>query len=61
MHLGRTEEAESALEQAIKTEPKYADAIANLLVLTVVSGKDPKEITEYVFLSKRDPSPPVSV
>ncbi|PKS07512.1 hypothetical protein jhhlp_006116 [Lomentospora prolificans] len=46
LHLGRTEEAESALEQAIKTEPKYADAIANLLVLTVVSGKDPKEITE---------------
>ncbi|CAI4215068.1 unnamed protein product [Parascedosporium putredinis] len=46
LHLGRTEEAESALEQAVKSNPKYADAIANLLVLAIVSGKDPKEITE---------------
>jgi len=46
LHLGRLEEAESALEQAIKTEPKYADAIANFLVLSVVSGKDPKEIAQ---------------
>lgn len=53
LHLGRTEEAESALEQAIKTEPDFADAIANLLVLAVVTGKDPKEITKKLQRADR--------
>lgn len=47
LHLGRTEEAQAALEQALEKEPEYAEAIANLLVLTVISGKDPKELTAY--------------
>jgi coatomer subunit epsilon len=45
LHLGRTEEAQAALEQAMKKEPQYAEAIANLLVLTVVTGKDTAELT----------------
>ncbi|GAW21031.1 hypothetical protein ANO14919_105440 [Xylariales sp. No.14919] len=45
LHLGRVEEAQSALEQALQKQPDYADAIANLLVLTVITGKDATEIT----------------
>lgn len=46
LHLGRTEEAQAALEQALKKDPEYADAIANLLVLNVITGKNPGELTE---------------
>jgi len=46
LHLGRTEEAQAALDQALAKDANYAQAIANLLVLTVISGKDPKEFTE---------------
>jgi len=42
LHLGRTEEAEAALEQALKKEPQFADAIANALVLGVITGKTSK-------------------
>jgi len=45
LHLGRTEEAQAALESAVQKEPKFAEAIANLLVLTVVTGKEPTELT----------------
>jgi Flp pilus assembly protein TadD len=51
LHLGRTEEAEQALEQALKKEPEYAEAIANFLVLSVITGKDAKELTRYVALT----------
>lgn len=44
LHLDRTEEAQAALDQAIKKEPNFAEAIANLLVLTVLTGKDPTEV-----------------
>ncbi|KAM7191464.1 Coatomer epsilon subunit domain containing protein [Naviculisporaceae sp. PSN 640] len=46
LHLGRTEEAQSALDQALKKEPGFADAIANYLILNVITGKDPKELTQ---------------
>ncbi|RYP34536.1 hypothetical protein DL767_004248 [Monosporascus sp. MG133] len=46
LHLGRVEEAQGALEQAIQKQPDYAEAISNLLVLTVVIGKDPSELKE---------------
>lgn len=46
MHLGRLEEAESALEEALKAEPGNADAIANTLVLSAISGNDVSQITE---------------
>ncbi|KAI1434330.1 coatomer epsilon subunit-domain-containing protein [Xylaria sp. CBS 124048] len=45
IHLGRVEEAQAALEQALQKQPDYADAIANLLVLTVATGKDATDLT----------------
>ncbi|ERT01718.1 uncharacterized protein SPSK_05443 [Sporothrix schenckii 1099-18] len=45
LHLGRTEEAQAALEQAVKAAPESADAVANLLVLAVLTGKDTAETT----------------
>ena len=48
LHLGRTEEAQAALEQALKKEPTYAEAIANLLVLSVITGKSAGELMRYV-------------
>ncbi|KAI1641275.1 coatomer epsilon subunit-domain-containing protein [Biscogniauxia mediterranea] len=56
LHLGRVEEAQSALEQAVQKQPDYAEAIANLLVLTVVVGKDPTELTNS--LKKVSPQHP---
>ncbi|KAJ4191385.1 hypothetical protein FALCPG4_009469 [Fusarium falciforme] len=46
LHLGRTEEAQAALDQALEKDASSADAIANLLVLNVISGNDAKELTE---------------
>ncbi len=49
LHLGRTEEAQAALEQAMKKGSEYAaDAIANQLVLNVISGKGAGEWLRYV-------------
>ncbi|KAK0719656.1 coatomer epsilon subunit-domain-containing protein [Lasiosphaeris hirsuta] len=45
LHLGRTEEAQAALDEAFKKEPTFAEAIANLLVLSVVNGNYSKELT----------------
>ncbi|KAH8687998.1 coatomer epsilon subunit-domain-containing protein [Tricladium varicosporioides] len=44
IHLGRLEEAEAALEQALAKEPKSAHIIANSIVLNVISGKDTKDL-----------------
>ncbi|KAF2972942.1 hypothetical protein GQX73_g608 [Xylaria multiplex] len=57
LHLGRVEEAQTALEQALQKQPDYADAIANLLVLTVITGKDPAELTSS--LKKTAPQHPL--
>lgn len=40
IHLGRHEEAEAALKQAMEKDPENANAIANLIVLSTLSGKD---------------------
>ncbi|KAL8822160.1 MAG: hypothetical protein Q9191_007095 [Dirinaria sp. TL-2023a] len=40
LHLGRLPEAEAALQQAIEKDPKHTEAIANSIVLNVLSGKD---------------------
>ncbi|KAK4462042.1 coatomer epsilon subunit-domain-containing protein [Cladorrhinum samala] len=46
LHLGRTEEAQAALDQALKKDPGYTEAIANLLVLNVITGsKTQQELT----------------
>ncbi len=47
LHLGRTEEAQAALEQAVKKEPGSVEAIANFLVLSVLTGQDPTEHIRY--------------
>ncbi|KAK0616065.1 coatomer epsilon subunit-domain-containing protein [Bombardia bombarda] len=57
LHLGRTEEAQAALEQAIKKEPGFSEAIANLLVLNVITGKDTAELTSS--LETVDPQHPL--
>ncbi|KAF4584086.1 Coatomer subunit epsilon [Ophiocordyceps camponoti-floridani] len=44
LHLGRLEEAQAALELALKKEPEYVDAIANMLVLKVLSGSDASDL-----------------
>lgn len=48
VHLGRLEEAQAALDQALQKDAEHADAIANLLVLNIISGIDATEQTEYV-------------
>jgi coatomer protein complex subunit epsilon len=46
IHLGRTEEAQAALDQAIAKDPESVDAIANLLVLKIITGdKQTEELT----------------
>ncbi|EFY89691.1 hypothetical protein J3458_005484 [Metarhizium acridum] len=54
LHLGRLEEAQTALEQALKKDPEYVEAIANMLVLTVISGGDASDYA--ASLKKADPS-----
>jgi len=44
IHLGRLEEAEAALQQALAKDPESAEAIANSIVLNVIAGKDATEL-----------------
>ena len=39
LHLGRTPEAEAALNQALQNEPKDVEAVANAIVLRTILGK----------------------
>lgn len=39
LHLGRLEEAETALNQALTMEPENKEAIANTVVLNTILGK----------------------
>ena len=39
LHLGRYDEAQAALQQAIELNPNSADTIANLIVLNTLLGK----------------------
>ena len=48
IHLGRFEEAESALQQALEQFPGNADVLANSAVLAGLSGKDNTEYLQYV-------------
>lgn len=41
--MGRIEEAETALEQALTLEPENSTAIANKFVLDTIAGKDTSE------------------
>jgi len=50
IHLGRNEEAEAALQQALSKEPGNAEAIANSIILNIISGKDATELKSWVML-----------
>ncbi|KAH7262122.1 coatomer epsilon subunit-domain-containing protein [Fusarium tricinctum] len=54
LHLGRTEEAQAALDQALEKDTNNADAIANLLVLSIVSGNQSEELTQKLQTIKPD-------
>lgn len=43
LHMGRLEEAETALNQALEKEPESSTALANKFVLDTVAGKDASE------------------
>lgn len=51
IHLGRYEEAEAALKQAMEKEPGNNDAIANMIVLSLLTGRDADSFVEYVLIS----------
>ncbi|KAG6259332.1 hypothetical protein E4U24_005933 [Claviceps purpurea] len=53
LHLGRLEEAQAALEEALNKDGQNVDAIANMLVLQVASGRDDSQYVE--LLKKADP------
>ncbi|KJX97077.1 coatomer subunit epsilon like protein [Zymoseptoria brevis] len=44
LHMGRMEEAETALNQALTLEPENSAAIANKLVLDTIAGRDTQEL-----------------
>ena len=50
IHLGRLEEAEAALQQALAKDPKSAEVIANSAVLNIIAGKDAKELIRFVHI-----------
>ena len=50
IHLGRFEEAESALQQALAQFPDNADVLANCAVLAGLSGKDNSEYLQCVTM-----------
>jgi Flp pilus assembly protein TadD len=50
VHLGRLDEAEAALKQAIAKDPKNAEAISNSIVLNVIQGKDTAQLKRFVVL-----------
>lgn len=43
LHMGRLEEAETALNQALEREPENATALANKVVLDTIAGRDASE------------------
>ncbi len=49
IHLGRYDEAEAALKQAMEKDPTNADAIANMIVLSILSDKDANPLIGYVI------------
>jgi coatomer protein complex subunit epsilon len=54
LHLGRLEEAEVALQQALEKNPTHVEALANSIVLSVLEGKEFADHLRYahMFLPK---------
>lgn len=44
LHLGRLSEAEAALQDTVKLEPRDAEALTNSIVLQTIQGKDAGEV-----------------
>lgn len=56
MHLGRWEEAQAALDQAVAMEGANTEAIANSLVLASITAKNEEAVQELMqTLKRRDP------
>ncbi|CCU76473.1 unnamed protein product [Blumeria hordei] len=51
IHLGRLEEAEAALQRVLSTDPNNLEALANSIVLNVISGRDTTELSSKLELS----------
>jgi coatomer protein complex subunit epsilon len=49
IHLGRLDEAEAALKQALAKDPKNAEVISNSIVLNVIQGKGAAQLKKFVF------------
>jgi len=41
-------EAEVALQQALEKDPKHPDALANMIVLSILAGKESNEFNEHL-------------
>ncbi|KAG0652837.1 putative coatomer subunit epsilon [Hyphodiscus hymeniophilus] len=54
IHLGRLEEAEAALQQALVKEPQNPEIIANMIVLNVLAGKDSKDLISSLSTAAPD-------
>lgn len=50
IHLGRLDEAEAALKQALAKDPKNEEVISNSIVLNVIQGKDTAQLKGFIFL-----------
>lgn len=59
IQLGNYEEAEGTLQQVLQKEPDLPDALANLVVLSTLTGKDSTDAVEK--LNKADRSHPLAV
>ena len=55
LHLGRLEEAEAALNQALQNEPKDIEAVANAIVLATIMGKNVEQQRYLDELQKSQP------
>ena len=53
LHLGRLEEAQVALQQALEKNPDHTEALANSIVLSILAGK---EFAEYLGFVSYNPS-----
>ena len=49
IHLGRLDEAEAALKQALEKDPKNTEIISNSIVLNVIQGKDATQLRTFVL------------
>ncbi|KAI5797458.1 coatomer epsilon subunit-domain-containing protein [Peziza echinospora] len=56
LHLGRLDEAEVALQQALEKDPKHEEALVNSIVLSLLAGKDYSD--KLSFLNHTAPQHP---